>query len=819
MDMNMNTDERSIQETPRKLYTREMTLSPSPLKQRIFPESPDLPDYQSESDESENDEAVFDMSKGVADLRDCDRLIERAQRAKGMKRMLRHRPSLPDFNSYGVEPLIQTEDKENRDPAENMGKFRLRGRYYEPLPHRDPTVIHIPSSRPDITRMRSEEPYSSRCETLGAPLSPSPKDSFVLPKREGTRASVSPVKGQASRIPIKTAHSLDEYSGNTAISPKRGMENEINGTGIVEPSSSMVRMNKICQTLSTPQTPPDSRAKILGKGIDSDTRHLGKLKFDSEPIKSHKPAFSSALSTPTKREKAPASASRAFPNNDVHMLNKKGTSSGLKAGTGPGTPQRRNVKEAIPTWSFEHAMSEAEISITKNIAIDGESSEHPDSDESDVVDYYTSTDAEEYSDDGRFFGEGNITLPSPSTSSQRSMPWFSADGLTTSKQVYPEPEFDTPAEMIMPRLEVVDGVLMLVSPKDVVQCELLCEVTVQLYLKNRNAAKNQSYRINWPQTESRVPIGFKWQRKFTRGRSVSCIPQFLVTSPTEEVVDSPDDEAGLGNYTEYVRQAGTKDFIIVEECGGAQSPIGCGIVATAGECIEAADDTMENATERVMVEHLMRSLGEFRRWVSSFRVKIRRLSITKDDRRRAPNTRTASQFLQCLGLMCIVISAYMAGSMHSYSPEADKRHELSGPVRWMKDGVVASNFSSIGIQAPFCTAETETCEEDGDSTRKIKGIGVVIRDTNAAPPRGDGGLAPKVDISSSMIPNPKIGDTGLVKTAEKEAKEDGGREEAHVAEGNITGGDDKKEATVTAAGQGSLRDRLDRFLGWREPSG
>ncbi|KAK2882630.1 hypothetical protein FQN49_000169 [Arthroderma sp. PD_2] len=511
------TSEDEETQTPRRLLTRSMTISPSPVKSRLFPPSPGIcgegeisDDEGSGSSDGEvwdtsHDDGVFEMSEDDAGQPEQHKDVETIQGQATFGSQPRNSP--PDFGfgtpQDNIDMDTNIDDKENEvpkgeDECERVGSRVPLG---ELVPKRDPTAVLISSLRPE------NETPSTIDQGKPASPSPTPNDSLVILKRS---SKSSPQKGSVSRIPIKKLHK-GESSGSDClpvniISPQDDADSP---QFMYKRNSPIARMAIMARELSNPIPSVANADNELGEQ-DAETQEIDETSIDQSSLQSV-----SEIRTPTKLQLPQSSSNNGLSvtgNSDDVAWPAEGSSGESEASKQADESQ---VSESMISFGQEHGSEATDDNIYQPLPPDYSEDLEPGN--FDVNEFYdqsdeaTSNDSESggtCSDEegsnevalGVYEVDESIYLPSPSTASQRSMLWC-----------YPKDLTDDERAGEHPTLEVVNDVLTVKMTSNVEPDNLLIVSQVRLTLTGALASDSEEFKATLPDNGANGSIRIPWK--------------------------------------------------------------------------------------------------------------------------------------------------------------------------------------------------------------------------------------------------------------------------------------------------------------------
>ncbi|KAF3481373.1 uncharacterized protein GIQ15_04132 [Arthroderma uncinatum] len=506
-----------VEETPRKLFTRGMRISPSPFKKRLFPPSPDICEEGENSDDDAgedednnssgssnekvrgiaNDEGVFDMSEDDAGRQEWHNHLE-ATFTKGLQPRVR----LADL-SFGIpwdniNMDVDVDNKENEVPDGEDECKRLGSRVPlgELVPTRDLTAVRISSPNPN-----NEAPV---IVNSGNDITPSriPNSSIVVPKRT-SRSIVQ--NGPVSRIPIKRIYK-DESSGSdrapvNVIGPQDGTASP---QFTHKRSSPIARMAIMARALS------NSRLSTINADAEADEKDLDIQSSNAGPTASTAMQSFPEVDTPTKFVLPRSSSdygSSAIGNSDDCMWPTEGS-----AGERNTFAEADENQVSEPLFSQQNENGDTDNAQCQPLLLEEMGpppgySEYPEFGNFDIDVFYGQDDQaldddpgseescsyeegldEEGSAEG--YRDGSIDLPSPSTASQRSMMWYCTEALT-----------DADAASENPILDVANGVLTIRTTSNAIPGIFLIVAKVRLTLTGALANNSEEFKAALPEDD------------------------------------------------------------------------------------------------------------------------------------------------------------------------------------------------------------------------------------------------------------------------------------------------------------------------------
>ncbi|KAM5445559.1 hypothetical protein MaudCBS49596_007379 [Microsporum audouinii] len=530
-----------IEATSRKLVTRDMRISPSPVKQRLFPPSPDTGEDIDEGENSDDsfrddednnssgssnkvmgiandDNGIFDIPEHKGEPQGQNS-ADRAEESPIITGVLQSQGDLPDFGHGSQKDIVgldDTDDKENEVPKGDVGPERVSTRVPlgEIIPKRDSTTVLISTPSPSI-----EVPVIVNHGNF-TPLPQLPSDSIVVTKRTSRS---SPQKGSMSRIPVKKIYKVGSHESDHGPISVVGPQDDVHSSEFMHKRNSPIaRMAIMARALSNPSPP--------AVDMDNDQEHVVDTHVNDEQPTLWSTS-QSETSTPTKL-RLPRSTS----DNGLSMLD----SHGICAAEGPDTEDEaiQPVDESQvsePLISFDEESENGDIGEKSHLApsrdeicITPENSEEPEMENFEIDDFY-GDDADISGSEGSYLNEGqekNIDLPSPSTASQRSMMWH-----------YPGAMLEFMGEY--PTLETAGDMLVVRMTPNVAQTNLSLIATVRITLTGSLEDDSEKFKSSLPDTDGHISI--PWELKLKPPQVdgwVLKLSMMLPFSTTDEEYDS-----------------------------------------------------------------------------------------------------------------------------------------------------------------------------------------------------------------------------------------------------------------------------------------
>ena len=162
--------------------------------------------------------------------------------------------------------------------------------------------------------------------------------------------------------------------------------------------------------------------------------------------------------------------------------------------------------------------------------------------------------------------EDDLVLQSPSTSSQLSMPWNSAEDLIQKDESayasqYPRHPL---APKSLPNLEYNNGIVYMAFPNDVMEGVFVCDATLHLKVSNPGHAQNE-ISIRCANARLREPFNLKWGAQYSPTKSFVPAPKLsLVKHLADDTVKEPASEGLI--------EVGSEDTDNVQKGDGTQGP-------------------------------------------------------------------------------------------------------------------------------------------------------------------------------------------------------------------------------------------------------
>ncbi|EFR03837.1 hypothetical protein MGYG_06836 [Nannizzia gypsea CBS 118893] len=501
--------------TSRKMITRDMRISPSPVK-RLFPPSPDTRggydvgdnsddgfEYDGDDDSSGSSTEVKGFSNDtndifdVSSLDDCEKQMQSSPR-KGhsitFTKGLQPRHALPEFDLNAQQDMrdsdADAEDKENEVPKGEVEYEGVcsRAPLVEIVPKRDSTAVLI-----SALNSSKEEPDTNRPGNI-TPQSRVPKNHLVVSKR----TSRSPQKVPPSKIPIKRMHK-DESSGSD-----QGPFNVVCPENNVDPAqfmhkrnSPIARMAIMAHALSSSK-PLDTEVDYEAKDGKVDATRLG------EPSCCWPDMGALEMETPTRLR-----FSRKFPGQGVGALDDN------EGFTWPAEKQESGVIQSFT----DNDLSGSLVPFGQENLNEGSSNdpclesssdeiyhtiEEPESENFDIDEFYG--DDEEFAgsslnEDDEYEEDNTIDLPSPSTASQRSLKWHCSRELTELNSLREHPI-----------LEAADGMLRVRTSSKAVPANIGLIATLRVTLTGTLKEESEEFKATLPEDDGHMSI--QWELRF-----------------------------------------------------------------------------------------------------------------------------------------------------------------------------------------------------------------------------------------------------------------------------------------------------------------
>ncbi|EEP80225.1 predicted protein [Uncinocarpus reesii 1704] len=492
---NLRSPSPSTHETPRRLYRNGMQLSPSPTKERLFPPSP----ATSSGSVSLDQDPKYDMTNRVPDLRQCTELVDGGKAHKVHEEL--HDPDID--RSQGAAA-----GKENASPeinADCMGTFHRREAS-------GMTAIHWTPKRQNKS---TQDSYGAGRQIL---VSPSPRASGInIPKR-GAKSMI-PVKSQA--FAQEDMHSKGVYMANNSV---EGPETPWQGEA--------TRKNGEFGNARYAQTIHSAGAKLPNLAYKSG---FSPVKGNKTPIANFGEQRTSVKSGINKSSPSPSRPTyrRGFmnspmmsPGKNIERAKENNLLLNIESDSEPDVfYEHRPPSDFLSSWLYERSLD------TGSTLAEVPKNNHPQSEPRKSTMIFQRDEWQlERGDSKSPLLSDRISLPSPTPSSKLSMPWNSAEELAERKAEYcslldlENIEYH-PAEPLKPEIVNVEGVLSMVFLHDTVSETVIYEAEIEVLehvSENHIAAQNVSAK---PEVEPGAAV--KWQVEFTPSR---CIPKLSLLS-------------------------------------------------------------------------------------------------------------------------------------------------------------------------------------------------------------------------------------------------------------------------------------------------
>ncbi|WEW60785.1 hypothetical protein PRK78_006273 [Emydomyces testavorans] len=524
------------QGAPKQLYTSGMRLlSPSPTKERLFPPSPST----SSGHSSLSHKLDYDMTKKVADLRRCTRLLE-----EGKVHKIHELPSDSEQESnYENAPGQSIGNTPGvGDPSnKNMG-LRDREKWMDTLHQREKsgtTIIHWMSK--DQIRAADDQSSFDPGRTLPVSLSPRTPDFSVL--KRNTR----------SRIP-KRNENLDTIHRQVDMSSNFMRNAEIPGSVSRKPNDDQgFHSTQNLRTFRYVGSKLPTLAKKSGfspvKAMETPTAISQEHKSSSEPGKAFVNRIQPAPISPTRQAGLLSSTASANKWDPIVYHGKRKVSIDQPGG---GIDPRSRAKDLLVSTDVD---PEADVFCDRGgrssfVAswLHGRSREGGNNTmEEDHIEHALSESKTPWENqfDGPYEWQlentdnrkgskspvlsDPISLPSPTPSSKLSMPWNSAEALV-EKNVGSCSLLDLenvecyPVLPVKPEIENVGGLLSMRFLDDAARQIVVYEATIELHFNATIFENLQDVKDEPLETGDEQAFAVKWQVEYKPQRR-QCVPK------------------------------------------------------------------------------------------------------------------------------------------------------------------------------------------------------------------------------------------------------------------------------------------------------
>ncbi|KAI1966813.1 hypothetical protein LOZ58_000302 [Ophidiomyces ophidiicola] len=442
--------DRLEHETPRRLYAAGVRLSPSPVKERLFPPSP-----EGSSGSIEN------YRRGVNGSHACCGDSSRTDLEDGESHEVFGLDS-----AWTPEPVAYIPWNNNivtlQDELARLGSSHQREAS-------NTTVIHLSPENGYGHAHSHRAAYSEQHLSLSP--SPSPRAYGFSVQKRGVRSRI-PVKSE-NLWQLGTAHQSPGFSKFMADVDSPGLQTRENN----------------CKkgSFQDPQSPWSDRASKLmmpeySSGFTPEKHRTRRSVFDNQAL-GLEPDEAQALPTTPENKGirdfgSPAfSSGRVFCRSEDLERNATGINSAESSNYGDG--KRSHL---MSLW-FDDGPCESNITLEER-EIQGECSWTTDDQGSETSQSLLQNT--EDTDDARSpLISDRISLPSPTPSSKLSMPWNSVEDLVTKKAVCPSLlDIDNveyhPSKPVKPKIEAVGGILLISFPSDAGRGIIIYEANIEL---------------------------------------------------------------------------------------------------------------------------------------------------------------------------------------------------------------------------------------------------------------------------------------------------------------------------------------------------
>ncbi|EGD97909.1 hypothetical protein TESG_05210 [Trichophyton tonsurans CBS 112818] len=791
----------------RKLVTRDMRISPAPVK-RLFPPSPDTcGGYDADDggfDFDDNDSSGSSAGvRGVAiddnDVfdepghEDCE---QRMQDSPGnaqpitIKRGLQPRSSFPEFDLDAVQDRGRideiTDDKENDDPKGEAGYERQfnRDQLMGNTPRRDSTAVLISACTPG----KEEEPDTAS-HGHSTPQSRVPNKTFVIPKRK----SRSPQKCAPSKIPIKRMHK--EVSSES--------DGAVHVVDVVRPANNLSPAQ-----ITHKRNSPLSQITMMTRSISNATSSGIKQDYEAkdgdidatnveEPFCRWPDMRTLEMETPTKPQ-----FSRRPPNqgSEVHDGNEEFTwpAEYRRSGAMPSLGQDNQNENSSNDLSLES--SKNEVYLTPEEAAAGTF---------DVDEFYVDDDEPAGSTlkEGYSYEENNtIGLPSPSTASQRSLKWHRPGQLT---------ERESLGEL--PVLEAFGGMLRVRTSSQAVLANLGLIATIRVTLTGDLKRDSEMFRASLPEDDGHISI--QWELRLKPPQVDGWALELFAMLPFDEC--DPEYDSYVAEHQENPEAGHGSEMEVRQEESNNAGRCPCCLYHSRRSSLVNIDRLMGVASgfaqklkgPQALLHGLFKPCGKAIRFFGDMLQKI------CGEEGLIQFIVTGVKFTILVLFVLFVIGFECKTARWSAdSWNVNLRSRILSPMS-QKPAVCCGMESAAGGQAGQSVDITGK-EVAGDRWPSTAAWAVLQPDSSGGAINMIGGsnstengsLTTAADTASTRAPSEaQLGaEDGDAPVSEHDAGADAADEGTNVGSGKA---DDK----ANDAGNASLRDRVDWLLGWRGP--
>lgn len=393
-------------------------------------------------------------------------------------------------------------DKENEAPDDNnnnnnnniddAGHVSPR---YQHTGRRDATVVHLPSSPlSGRGRTTTRQPLMDYDNDLTVPLSPSPPSSVQVQKREDkTRLALQ----APSRIPVRAANSVD----SSDIAPPRTVECLLSPR---TPNRLPVSPTRLKERLKLPihrQMKSDSGPRyIRRKTYSLDNVHYW------QSVSKEDDSLAVSFGKDTPREETTSSLVRDW----------------LRVGS---HPEKFDKELAVIPQGESDATSPLQMGGTYMARLEPDDVEHQHEKEDGLAALSAN----------RSQADNNIGLPSPSTASQLSMPWNSAEQLASEPVTtfLSEAGKESPEPKKLPMLEYSHGIIYVKFPEITNEGLFVCYATVHLHISSPDAAEGRSIDISCSTSEMER-VAFNWGARSGPNQAHPSVPRVALVGNTSD---------------------------------------------------------------------------------------------------------------------------------------------------------------------------------------------------------------------------------------------------------------------------------------------
>ncbi|KAI1988392.1 hypothetical protein LOZ53_003957 [Ophidiomyces ophidiicola] len=516
--------DRLEHETPRRLYEAGVRLSPSPVKERLFPPSPEGSSGSIENyGHGVNGSRAYCGDSSGTDLEDGE-----------------HQEIFGLDSAWTPEPVAYIPWNNNivtlQDELARLGSSHQREAS-------NTTVIHLSPENGYGHAHSHRAAYSEQHLSLSPSLSPRAYGLSV--QKRGVRSRI-PVKSE-NLWQLGTAHQSPGFSKFMADVDSPGLqtrENNCKKGNFQDPQSPWSdRASKLMiPEYSSGFTPEKHRARRSafdnqGLGLEPDEAQALPTTPENKVIGDFgSPAFSSGrlcLDSLVLREEANVKwqIGRVFCRSEDLERNATGINSAESSNYGDG--KRSHL---MNLW-LDDGPCESNIKLEEKREIQGECSWTTDDQGSETSQSLLQNT--EDTDDARSpLISDHISLPSPTPSSKLSMPWNSVEDLVTKKAVCPSLlDIDNveyhPSKPVKPKIETVDGILIMSFPNDAGRGIVVYEASVELRLSepsfgisgNFDAdSEDEDEEDNGDNDDDDTLLNIKWHIEYKPSRERQGLP-------------------------------------------------------------------------------------------------------------------------------------------------------------------------------------------------------------------------------------------------------------------------------------------------------